>query len=1314
VLVKVGDLCAEFDRLCPHPVPVCTETFHGGARRVPFGESQAQARLGIRCSSGRFAIGGRIGLERPLRFLGAVACSGQLGAQPHHFTGGVVSAQRLHLRTLIQLQVLPPPLRKLVLGVLEIVLRQQETRGRLIADVLRLGQPGPQAADCAFVRGKLCRPGVHVGPVSGQFVEPKTSLQGGGLGVQCAGHCGVTLLGQRQCTSLRGRTYRLDGGTSAQPLPARGEITDQHVAAIQLGAQVQQLTGSITQRFFEAPCFVGELLCVLFVRQNNPQNSPKRETDYKRRCGGNPTSGRALPCDPDREASAKLRRVSSDPHLHPLPDLQGNLSKYLARVRRRALGVELVRGVLVGIGAAATTVLLAAVWVGAVSPTWFSVLAAMTSAATLGGIAWRVARPNTLASRAWLGTKLDAVSAGLGSRTLSAVELTQGPPQIGHSLDLVHAHATHAWEQLRLVPVEQVVPMNLARDSRIHVSAALLAAVCLVSVGSSRVRLGLAALVHPSPLDETGARLGDVVKGLEVRLRFPSYLNRADETLTDVHELQVPRGTHLEVVAESRINSDEVELRVAKVALPLQPQQESRRYAGTFVARESGLIAVRLRDGGSWVQDRQERRLMVTADAPPVVEFVAPTEGEVVAADAILGVEYRTSDDAGLASVELVVRGPAGLEQRRRLWSSGHVGPAQRQLNERATLLASELMARPGDVVTLWLEATDHSAIAGPNLTRSLPRHVEIASDAGDKQKLREGLREVLDRALDALADRLEEAPATEANAARRRYQNAADKTQSFISTLSSWNRFAQSQTINTTSGPVARADLEAMRTMQSRHRQLAVEEAQLHEARLAALGQRAAVDARCVSALERDTLFVSDLLGRTHLAEAEALTAELDQLRKQLTELMAQMESSDNAQAKVEILAAIQRAQSRLAKLMQSLASLSDHVPSEFVNADALRPDSASGSLSKMEAALNANDLAGAQEQLAALSRDVEELQRALRDGSMSFTNERFGPRNEALNAARAELASLTEQQQRLAARSGERLKRLSERWQEQHGPNPMTQSLQAKAAAAREALDTIDRKNLGGAEAQALDRVAQRLSDTAAALKTGDLLEAQRMAELASDDARALQHDLDIMGRMFPGPRGETAQNAARAKRATSSIDALRSSLQRSAPDLAAEMNEGDQRAVRGDADPQQHLREDTDRLAQTLEGTPEGSPLHGEGAQSLRNAERAMQRAERALRGAEPAAAASAQEEARDALQAANDAMRGDPSRGQGDGDSQGQQSGQDGNDGSRGHVQLPEHARQNAQARRQKLLDGMRDPTPRGYESAVERYYRELLE
>jgi hypothetical protein len=156
---------------------------------------------------------------------------------------------------------------------------------------------------------------------------------------------------------------------------------------------------------------------------------------------------------------------------------------------------------------------------------------------------------------------------------------------------------------------------------------------------------------------------------------------------------------------------------------------------------------------------------------------------------------------------------------------------------------------------------------------------------------------------------------------------------------------------------------------------------------------------------------------------------------------------------------------------------------------------------------------------------------------------------------------------------------------------------------------------------------------------------------------------------------------------------------------------MTEGDSREVRADADPQHVVRDGTNRLAQSLEGNAAGTndaPLHQEGAQGLRNAERAMQRAEQALRQGDPEAAASEQTEAREALEAAREAMQGQSGGQPGDGDGSG-----DG-DPSRGHVRIPADRSTAAQALRKKLIDGMRDARPRGYETAVERYYRELLE
>jgi len=868
----------------------------------------------------------------------------------------------------------------------------------------------------------------------------------------------------------------------------------------------------------------------------------------------------------------------------------------------------------------------------------------------------------------------------------------------------VSAHADQTLLELQSLPIPRVVPFGLRRDRLVLLSLSSLLLALTLAAASPRVRHGLNALIHPSPLDARGARIGAVVQQLALRLHYPAYLARADGTLTDASEFQVPRGTTVELTIDTRIDADALELSVANVALPLAAVS-ARQFRGSFVARDSGTIEIRLHEAERWLRDRTPRSIITLTDSAPTIELVAPGDGTVIAPDAAFGLGYRASDDSGLMTVELVISAPGGREVRRRLWTSiGNAAP-QVALSEEVTLLASELMAKPGDTVALWLEATDRSAFDGPNRSRSAKVRVEIASDAGNKLELRNALRDVLDRALDALAERLEHGPGVDDAAAMQRHRNVSRVTGSLVDSLETWVQTARASSV------IARGDQSAMVSMRTRHRHMLTEEQGLHGPRLAALTQRTAVDRRAIADLERDALFVSDLLGRAHLAEAEALAAELAQIRQQLTDLMKRMESSDDPEARKEMMTAIARAQERLARLMQSLAALADHVPGEFVNADALRSKSADNALSAMAKAMQDNDLKTAEQKLADLTREVDELQQALRDGTLSFTQDRFGERNQAMEAARSELAALSEEQQRLAQRSGQMLQRLGERWSAQHGADAHTEGLQAKARAAREALDGIDRSALGGMEAQALDRVSQRLSDTSSALESGDLRGADQMAGLAADSAEELERDLDIMRRMFPGARGETARNADRARRARSAIDGLRSSIGQRAPDVTSAMNEADGRELRADADPQQNVRNGTNRLAQSLEGGPDGSngtPLHQEGAHGLRAAERAMQRAEQALRRGDPESAATDQTAAGEALEAAREAMQEQNGGERGGGDRSG------GGDPSHGHVRIPAERSTAAQALRKKLIEGMRDARPRGYESAVERYYRELLE
>lgn len=964
-----------------------------------------------------------------------------------------------------------------------------------------------------------------------------------------------------------------------------------------------------------------------------------------------------------------------------------------------------MRGGLIGAACAAAMLCLLAWIAGPVVSPVSAATAGLLVLSTWVGVAWWVARPERAAAIGSVAALLDNAAQGFGSRALSALQLTAatGPSS---SAALVEAHAASVLIGLDELPARQVVPIALGRERNTWLSIGALCLCAWTGTQSSTVGAGLFALTHPSPMDASGARSSNVIEHATFSLRFPSYLQRATETLIDPAEILVPRGTAVEVTLEARVDATAAELHVASLEAPLQAH-DARHFSGRFVARDSGPLRIRLQHDDEWISDRAPRKLTTINDTAPTIEIMAPRGHTVVAPDASFELAFRVSDDAGLATIELVTRAPAGKELRRRLWTSSPsvAGASETLQTQQLTLLAAELLAKPGDVVELWIEATDRSAFNGPNRARSEVVRIEIASSAGLKLQARKELREIVNRMLDVLADRLERVPSDDEAAIRAYVSGLFDKTRAFLALIDVW------LANNEESDSVQHIDLEGVRSIASRHRRLLTEEQALHGHPLSAIGARVAVERRSIEGLEGDVIFLSDLIGRTHLAEAEALAQELDQIRKTLTELMKRLESTDDEQARKDMLAAIERAKERLARLMQSIGQLAENVPGEFVNADALQGKSTDDSLSALQKALQSNDLKGAEQELAALSQNVDQLQQALRDGTLSFSNDRFGERDRAMEAARSELNALAEEQARLAQRSGEVLKRVGERIAQRDGAQSVSPALAQKAKAARDAVDAIDRNLLGSAATQELERVSQRLSDTTDAMNNGDMLEAERMAGLAADDASELERDLDIMRRMFPGSRGETGRNADHAARAKRALDGLRNALAQRTPDVSNAMNAADRADLQHNADPQHSVREGTGRLASSLEQGADGAPPHQRASQGLRNAERAMQRAEQALRSSDPQAAAASQAEASDALEGVREAMRQEQS-----GQGRGRRSGDSGSDdgSGQGHVQIPDGSARGNDELRRKLMDGMRDSRPSGYESAVERYYRELLE
>ncbi|MBW2463866.1 MAG: hypothetical protein JRH11_19605, partial [Deltaproteobacteria bacterium] len=459
----------------------------------------------------------------------------------------------------------------------------------------------------------------------------------------------------------------------------------------------------------------------------------------------------------------------------------------------------------------------------------------------------------------------------------------------------------------------------------------------------------------------------------------------------------------------------------------------------------------------------------------------------------------------------------------------------------------------------------------------------------------------------------------------------------------------------------------------------------------------------------------LADSLSRAQLEDAAAITRELEALRREMVSLLSELRRADSPEARAALLAAIARAQQRMEELAARLAAMSEDVPSDFVNTDALPSEEAKDALTSLAEAVAAGDLDAAEAQLRELERRIDQIAAMLGGGMEGFMEERFGPRERAMAEALDALAGLEAEQGQLARNSADVRRGAAERALEEGGGATQDEAarLGRHAREVGEALDAVAEGARGVADGDALERARQRVRDVADALETEDLGEARRMANEAALDVEDLSRDLEISALMFPGRDGQTAAAAGRARAAAEDLGDLRHELDRAIPRVSEFVDERGRRQMRDDVSVQNRAMSAAEALAEQFEDGPEGSPLSPDAARGLREARDAMERGRAGLGQGDPIEASRAQEEAARRLTELREELEQEQQEqsGGGSGDNGG---GESSAPDFREAVQIPGAEEfEGPMAHRRRLLDAMRGGAPRGYEESVRRYYEELL-
>lgn len=977
---------------------------------------------------------------------------------------------------------------------------------------------------------------------------------------------------------------------------------------------------------------------------------------------------------------------------------------YLARLRRRAALLHVLRASVALLGASGVAFAIGALALGPLGEPSLAAAAWTLVGVAATGVtvwAWRTFAPFRGAGAARL---LAGVAPELPSAARSAFELTREAPEHA-SPAMIRAHEERVRAVLARIPPRQVVRWRWLHHRSVALGVLGLA-VTGVLLLTERGGAGAYALTHPGARDERGERMAVAFSEVEAHLVYPSYLGRASTTVIDPSVLEVPRGTSIELRARARFDAAGAALRVGARDVPME-LDSSGRYVGRFVAREDGPLVLRLRRAeGEWINDATDRAVRTLADEAPRVTLLDPAEDVVLDEPDEIQIAWDASDDVGVSHLDLVVRTAAGTETRRRVASYPEdAHPAF--TSGSAPLDLALLEVRPGDSVTLWVEAHDGDIVSGPNVGRSAQRQVTLASEATRREQRLEELQAVLDRGITALADRLERPVPDDGAQARPRYDTLSASTGAFADALTGYAESARE------SGRVRGTDLALYGEMAARVRRLLHEERLAHGRTIAPVDRLRDIDARSVTELEDDVLTLDDLLTRARVEDAAAIARELEALRREIHSLLSELVRTDSQEARERLLAAIGRAQARMRELMQRISEMGTSVPQEFLNAGDMPGEAAASEdvLSQLREAVQQGNLQLADRLIGELSRQIDQLARMLGQTEESFVEARFGPRERAFAEALDALAGVEAEQAQLARRATERRSQAAQRALDAVGArdNRAARRLADQARTVREALEEIDRDGLATFEQDTYDRARQRLVDTQDALRTGDLGEARRMAEAAAQDMAGLTRDLDMSALMFPGHEGETSDDARRARSADRQLRDLRRELDEALPDVASHVDPQGRAQMREDGARQGRAQEATERLAQQFEDGPDGAPLDDNAGRELRDAARDMRQADQALGRGDPLESARHQEEAARRLTELRERLEQESQSGGGGGGDGGEAQ-----PDFRRPVDIPDADQfEGPMEMRRRLLDAMREQAPRGYEDAVRRYYEGLL-
>ncbi|MES1164646.1 MAG: DUF4175 family protein [Verrucomicrobiota bacterium] len=999
------------------------------------------------------------------------------------------------------------------------------------------------------------------------------------------------------------------------------------------------------------------------------------------------------------------------------------IQAFLGTVRRRLLLRAGLEAAGYGLGALGLGLLGLGLTATAVGPAsfWPIVTGTFCVALALAAVAFGVLLP----ARALRGDRAAARRTGLlaprlASDLLSAVELSEAAPdpRLPSSAPLVRAFRRQVAKAISPVVPERLVPLGSAARAlgiAAFVGALLVAAIATWPLAGR----GLRTLVHrPSRFEGAAVSTVPLVGDVRVTYSYPPYTGLPPRTVEgSTGDVAAVKGTHVHIETHPLRSARHAALLLgdtggSEIPAALVSDRLGDKLTADFTLSEDAIYRFWLEPAfGRAIREERPHHLIAENDAAPRVDIQGPADRLELATPRPIEIGFSASDDYGLGAVDLVFRVGDRPEQRQTLREGAGATAVQgRTLWDPAPVLGGAGAER----VAYRIEARDRDAISGSKIGSSRTLYVVIQNPHDGIDDRIERQRDLLERMVTDLADRLESdakfQPRSEtgsaAEAAERRLAAIAAVHAAEEAHLALLGRLLDEDRREGGLGKTMRAALAGIADRLERG--LRAEAAALAGVRGRGGAGRARLEAavtKQVAELESDVLRLDDLIGRERLEDLASLGKELTDAHARLQDLLARYKQTHDEALRRQLAREARELGARIADLAQKIAAVQarNEVPEEWRNMPDMKGIEAQAR--KLDELLERGNDGDLDKALAELGDQLSGMRKMLDQNLDGFGAERFPQENRVVADLMKRISDL-EGDERSLHKETEALAEKQEAELQKRLKGQLDELMKREG----EKIDRLKQRLAGvptGSPESALSEEVERARESATQMRRllseRDVAEAKSEAERAETSLERAGEHLDEMAQARRARHGATEPDR---DRRAESVGEARSLAQEIADDLAKLMPKGadtltpEQReSARSQAEKQSAIGKRTDELAEEAARRLGKMPGMEKAASDLKGAGARMREAGDSLRRDESKPAATAERDAADRLAKLRDGM---------------QERTMGSAERHRDPVRIPGADESSApRAWRQELLDAMKEKAPERYRDEVRRYYEELV-